>query len=215
MSYADLSFTPSEYILLNADRYVPAAKDKNGHNLLCSEGYVDGNALAATLLVAAILTCEAEKALEIQFGQSKRLFHSDTISHILLRPGGQVPNWNGYTLENSVLFIAGQLFSMQDVNTARNVTNELIREDCEEPWKKIVETVEWGLASSNWLIPVEGEAAAAFSTPFICPAKVRDLALAQPEEPVKNLLNDCKRDRPDLWKALFNEVNQGIRDRKK
>ncbi len=215
MGFADLSFTPSEYILLNADRYVPAAKDKNGHNLLCSEGIVDGNILATTLLVAAILTCEAEKALEIQFGQSKRLFHADTVSHILLKPGGQVPNWNGYTLENSVLFIAGQLFSMQDVNTARNVTYELIREDSQEPWKKIIEIVEWGLASSNWLIPVEGEAAAAFSTPFICPAKVRDLAVAQPEAPVKSLLDDCKRDRPEFWKALFAEVNLGIRDRRK
>jgi hypothetical protein len=213
MLYADLSFTPSEYILLNADRYVPAAKDKKGHNLLCSEGMVDGNSLASTLLVAAILTCEAEKALEIQFGQSKRLFHADTVSHILLKPGGAIPNWNGYTLENSVLFIAGQLFSMQDVNTARNVTYEIIHEDCREPWQKIVEIVEWGLASSNWLIPVEGEAAAAFSTPFICPAKVRDLALAQSEAPVKELLDDCKRDRPDLWKALFNEVYLGFRDR--
>lgn len=215
MSFADLSFTPSEYILLNADRYVPPAKDKSGHNLLCSEGIVDGYALASTLLVAAILTCEAEEAIEIQLGQSKRLFRSDTIRHILLRPAAKVPNWNGYTLENSILFVAGQLFSMQDVNTARNVTYELIREDRKEPWEKIVEIVEWGLASSNWLIPVEGEAAAVFSTPFICPAKVRDLVMAQPEELVNNLLNDCKRNRPELWKALFDEVAQGIKDRKK
>ena len=215
MGFADLSFTPSEYILLNADRYVPPAKGKDSHNLLCSEGEVDGNSLAATLMVAAILTCEAENALEISHGQSKRLFRSDTVGHILIKPAGQVPNWNGYTLENSVLFIAGQLFSMQDVNTARNLTYELIREDCNEPWQKIVEIVEWGLASSNWLIPVEGEAAAAFSTPFICPAKVRDLAMAQPDEPVKNLLDDCKHDRPELWKALFNEVNQALHDRNK
>jgi hypothetical protein len=166
------------------------------------------------LVVSAVLACQAENALEVILGQSKRLFRADTVSHILLRPKGQAPNWNGYTLETTILFVAGQLFSMQDVNTVRNVTYELIREDCKEPWQKVIEIVEWGLASSNWLIPVEGEAAAAFSTPFICPARVRDLALSQPEAPIKNLLNDCKRDQPELWKALFTEVEQAFRDRR-
>jgi len=213
MVFSDLPFTPSEYILLNADKYAPEAKGKQGHNLLCSEGMVDGNHLAALLIVSAILVNENENALEIQIGQSKRLFRADTVSHVYLRPQGQPPNWSGYTLENTILFIAGQLVSMQDVNTVRNVTYELIREDCKEPWQKVIEVVEWGLASCNWLIPVEGEAAAAFSTPFICPAKVRDLVLEQPEEPVKRLLSDCKQDRPELWKAMLNEIELAFSDR--
>ena len=215
MVFSDLPFTPSEYILLNADKYAPEAKGKQGHNLLCSEGMVDGNHLATMLITSAILVNENENALEIQTGQNKRLFRADTVSHVYLKPHGQPPNWSGYTLENTILFIAGQLVSMQDVNTVRNVTYELIREDCKEPWQKVIGVVEWGLASSNWLIPVEGEAAAAFSTPFICPAKVRDLVLAQPEEPVKNLLSSCKHDRPELWKAMLNEIGLAFRDRHK
>jgi len=215
MNLTDLSFTPSEYILLNADRYVPAAKGKEGHHLLCSEGVVDGPYLASMLITSAILANQAEKALEIEAGQNKRLFRADTVNHIYLKAVGQPPNWNGYTLENTILFIVGQLVSMQDVNTVRNMVYELVREDRHEPWQKVVEIVEWGLASSNWLIPVEGEAAAAFSTPFICPAKVRDLAIAQPEEPLKDLLNSCKNDRPDLWKAMFSEIDLAFRDRHK
>lgn len=214
MGFTDFSFTPSEYVLLNADRYASEGSGKNAHNLLCREGIVDGPNLAALLVMAAILACQAEGALEVSLGQSKRLFHADTVSHVLLKPGGKVPNWNGYTLENTLLFVTGQLFAMQDVNTARNVTYEIVQEDCEKPWEKIIEVVEWGLASSNWLIPVEGEAAAAFSTPFICPAKVRDLAMAQPEEPVKGLLTGCKHDQPDLWKALYNEITLAFKDRR-
>ncbi len=215
MSFVDLPFTPSEYILLNADKYAPEAREpQQEHNLLCSDGSVDARYLAEMLIVSAILANEAEHALEIELGQSKRLFRSDTVSHVYIRPGGQPPNFNGYTLEITLLFIGGQLFSMRDVNTVRNITYELIREDRKDPWQKVIEVVEWGLASSNWLIPVEGEAAAAFSTPFICPAKVRDLVMSQPEEPVKTLLADCKRDRPELWKALFTEIDLAFRDRR-
>lgn len=215
MVFSDFPFTPSEYILLNADKYAPDTQGKPGHNLLCSDGVVDAKALASMLIVASILVNESESALEIHSGQSKRLFRADTVSHVYLRPQGQPPNWSAYTLENTVLFIIGQLVSMNDVNTVRNVTYEVIREDRKEPWQKIIEVVEWGLASCNWLIPVEGEAAAAFSTPFICPAKVRDLVLAQPEEPVKNLLSSCKHDRPEVWKALFTEIDLAFRDRRK
>ena len=214
MRLSELSFTPSEYILLNADKYAPEAKGKDGHNLLCSEGMVNGPRLAAMLVLAALLANQEEKALEIELGQSKRLFRLDPVAHVYLRPHGQPPNWSGYTLENTLLFIAGQLFAMQDVNTVRNVVYELIREDRPDAWQKVIEVVEWGLASSNWLIPVEGEAAAAFSTPFICPAKVRDLALAQPEEPVRDLLSSCKRDQPELWKNILAEIDLAFKDRR-
>ena len=215
MRLSELSFTPSEYILLNADKYAPEAKGKDGHNLLCSEGMVNGPRLAAMLVLAALLANQEEKALEIELGQSKRLFRLDPVAHVYLRPHGQPPNWSGYTLENTLLFIAGQLFAMQDVNTVRNVVYELIREDRPDAWQKVIEVVEWGLASSNWLIPVEGEAAAAFSTPFICPAKVRDLALAQPEEPVRDLLSSCKRDQPELWKNILAEIDLAFKDRRR
>lgn len=166
-------------------------------------------------MAAALLANQQENALEIEVGQSKRLFRLDPMSHVYLRPQGQPPNWSGYTLENTLLFIIGQLFAMQDVNTVRNAVYELVREDRPDPWQKVIEVVEWGLASSNWLIPVEGEAAAAFSTPFICPAKVRDLVLAQPEAPVVDLLTSCKRDQPELWKKIFAEVELAFKDRRR
>lgn len=215
MKFTELPFTPSEYILLNADKFAPEAKGKDGHNLLCSDGVVNGPRLAAILVAAALLANQEEKSIEIELGQSKRLFRLDPVQHVYLRPQGQPPNWSGYTLENTLLFITGQLFAMQDVNTVRNVVYELIRDDRPDPWQKVIEVVEWGLASSNWLIPVEGEAAAAFSTPFICPAKVRDLVLAQPEEPVRDMLSACKRDQPELWKNMLAEIEMAFKDRRR
>ena len=95
-----------------------------------------------------------------------------------------------------------------------NTIHAMLVEDRTQPWMKIIELVEWGLASSNWLLPVEGEAAAAFSTPFICPAKVRDLVLAQSPAPVINLLTTCKKTRPEIWRQMMVEINQAFTDRK-
>jgi hypothetical protein len=79
---------------------------------------------------------------------------------------------------------------------------------------EIIELVEWGLASSNWLMPVEGEKLRQRSTtPFICPAKVRELALAQPAAPVMNLLMNCKKSRPEIWKQIVDEISEAFEDR--
>jgi hypothetical protein len=43
---------------------------------------------------------------------------------------------------------------------------------------------------------------------------VRDLVLAQPEEPVRDLLTSCKRDQPELWKNMFMEVELAFKDRR-
>jgi hypothetical protein len=63
-------------------------------------------------------------------------------------------------------------------------------------------------------MPVEGEAAAAFSTPFICPAKVRDLAMSQPSTPIVNMLTSCKKNRPELWRQMMTEISEAFEDRR-
>jgi hypothetical protein len=111
------------------------------------------------------------------------------------------------------MFAASQMYSSPGDHSARRTIYTILAKDRPNPWEKVVELVEWGLASSNWLMPVEGEAAAAFSTPFICPAKVRDLAFSQPSTPIVNLLTSCKKSRPEVWRQLMTEIDQAFQDR--
>jgi hypothetical protein len=214
MRLTDFSFTPSELILLNGDKFSPEAKDKEGHQLLCTEGTVSGPFLAGMCVAAAILGNHEENALEIEIKQKRGLLRSRSENMVCIHPAGAPPSWNGYTLESAILYTSGQLFGPGGDYSVRNVVYSLLLKDHKVPWKKILEIVEWGLASSNWLIPVEGEAAAAFQTPFICPAKVKDLAFAQPIEPVQNFLNDCKKNTPETWKLILAEIDQAFKDRK-
>ncbi|KAF0109658.1 MAG: Uncharacterized protein FD147_2131 [Chloroflexi bacterium] len=215
MGLTDFSFTPSEFILLHGDKFAPEAKNKESHQLLCSDGMVNGSYLASMIIAAAILANEEEGALSIEVKhQKKNVFSSKQTSHVYIRPVGQPPNWSGYTLESAILFTAGQFFAVQGEYNVYNVVFSLLMEDHKDPWQKIIEIVEWGLASSNWLMPVEGDAASAFLTPFICPERVRELAFAQPLEPVRQLITNCKRNTPEVWNTMLAEIDQAFKDRK-
>jgi len=215
MGLTDLSFAPTEYMLLNADKFAPESKGANQLPLLCSDGTVDGQYLATLMCAAAVLANEAEEALSITLIQSRRIFGLAEKYRLIIRPVGQTPKWNGYTLESAFLFVLSQSYAVPGDYSVQNIVYTILAEDRPKPWEKIIELVEWALASSNWLMPVEGEAAAAFSTPFICPAKVRDLAIAQPAAPLVNLLSSCKKTRPEVWKQLISEITQAIDDRTK
>lgn len=214
MGLTDFSFTPTEYMLLNGDKFAPESTGPNQLPLLCSGGSVDGQYLVMLMCASAILANEDEDALIINLVQTKKIFGLKGTTRLIIRPVGQTPKWNGFTLESAILFVSSQAYSVPGDYSVQKIIYTILAEDRAKPWEKIIEMVEWGLASSNWLLPVEGEALGAFSTPFICPAKVRELAMSQPAAPVINLLTACKKTRPEIWKQLISEITQAIEARK-
>jgi len=212
MKLTDLPFTPSELILLIGDQFAPEV-ETGGHQLLCSDGMVNGHYLAVMMLAGAILANEEESALVLEINQRKKLFSSNPNLQLFIHPVGQPPNWNGYTLESALLFSAGQFYAVQGDYSVRNVVYTFLREERKQPWSKVIEFVEWGLATSNWLMPVEGDAAKAFQTPFICPEKVQELAFSQPLSEIKGLLSSCKKNSPETWKVLLAEIDLALKDR--
>jgi hypothetical protein len=214
MKLTESPFTPSELILLNGDQFAPEA-ESNGHQLLCSDGMVNGHYLSVMMMAGAILANEEENALTVEVKQQKKFLSLSSSQQVMIRPVGQSPNWNGYTLESAILYSSGQLFAVQGDYSVRNVVYTFLLEDRKQPWQKVIEFVEWGLATSNWLMPVEGDAAKAFQTPFICPDKVQELAFAQPLGPIKQIFSSCKKNTPELWKLLLAEIDQAFKDRVK
>jgi hypothetical protein len=214
MSLTEYSFTPSEFILLNGEKFAPESRGEDKLPLLCSDTIVDGVYLTTLMIAAAVLANIDEGALEIELVTKKKAFGLKETTELYLRPKGHTPNWNGYTLEAGIMFISSQAYGKVGSPNLHNTVYTMLVEDRPRPWEKITELVEWGLASSNWLLPVEGEAAAAFSIPFICPAKVRELAYAQPSAPIVTLLNSCKKNQPEIWRQMMLEISEAYEDRK-
>lgn len=213
MGLTDYSFTPSEYIFLNGEKFSPESEGNDSLALLCSDKMVNGYRLAVHMILASLLANEAEGALELQIQEKKKIFGGSSKKEIFLCPKPPAPNWSGYTLESAIMFIIGNLYAAQE-HSLYTTVYVLLAENRSDPWQKIVERVEWGLASSNWLIPVEGEAAAAFSTPFICPGKVRELAIEQPAEPVVSLLSGLRDGRGEVWQSMIADIERAMKDRK-
>lgn len=213
MGLTDFSFTPSEYIFLNGEKFSPESEGNDSLALLCSDKMVNGYRLAIQMILAALLANEAEGALEIKVQEKKTLFGGSSKKDIFLFPKPPAPNWSGYTLESAIMFVIGNLFAAQE-HSIYTTAYVLLAEKRPDPWQKIIERVEWGLASSNWLIPVQGEAASAFSTPFICPGRVRELAIEQPAEPIVSLLSGLHNGRPEVWQVMVADIERAMKDRK-
>lgn len=213
MGFTEFSFTPSEYILLNGEKFASEGLGKNAVPLLYNDTLVDGYVLAKVMLTAAILANESESTLKLDLIQKKGIFTSTPKKELTLNPVITPVRWNGYTLETTLLVVLTSIKDSHQETTISNLVNKMLAEGREEPWKKVIALVEWGLASSNWLIPVQGDALGAFSTPFICPARVRDLAIAQPEEPVISLLENCRMNRPEIWQVLLANIEQSLKEK--
>lgn len=208
--FSELSFTPSEYMLLNGDQFSEEDSGVNCIQLLCSDHSVNGPILAAHMLVAAILANEADGGLTLGLELERKPFSPKPKSmHLQLR--SPRPRWSGMTLEDSILNIVSAARSTQGDNTLGAILKQLFSQKQVKPWLRVIELVEWGLASNNWLIPVEGGASSAFTTPFVCPAHVARLAIAQPAEPVMQLLTECRTNRPEVWTIMRDEIARALR----
>jgi hypothetical protein len=215
MHLYEYSFTPSEYILLNGEKFSPEKSGENSIPLLTSDGFVDGPYLATLMCIASILANEEEQSISLEMTTSKGLFGLKEKTNLVIKPQMNTANWNGFTLESGVAFFASQAHAVSGDYSVKNTFYTIISEDREKPWMKIIEMVEWGLAASNWLMPVGEQASSAFSTPFICPSNVRELVLAQNSSVTINLLNTCKKTRPEIWRQLTQEITQAFEERKK
>jgi len=208
--FSELSFTPSEYMLLNGDQFSEEDSGSNSIQLLCSDLTVNGPILAAHMLVAAILANEADGGLAIELEFERKPF-SPKPKFLHLHLQSPRPRWSGMTLEDSLLNLVSAARSAQGDNTLGSILKQLFSQKPMRPWTRVIELVEWGLASNNWLIPVEGGASSAFTTPFVCPAHVSRLALSQPAEPVLKLLKECRTSRPEVWSLMRDEIARTIR----
>lgn len=214
MHLYEYSFTPSEYILLSGEKFSSEKTGENSIPLLASDATVDGPTLANLMCMAAILANEEEQAIVLELSSNKSLFGLKESTRLIIRPTRNAANWNGFTLESGVAFFATQAYAVSGDYSVKNTIYTILAEDRAKPWTKIIEMVEWGLAASNWLMPVGEQAASAFSTPFICPSNVRDLVQAQPSSVVINLLTTCKKARPEIWRQMNLEITEAFENRR-
>jgi hypothetical protein len=210
MGLLDLAFTPTELILLRGEKFAPRLSGIEGIKMLHADYDVSGPILAQTMLLAAILANEATGSLKVEKKIKTGIFGGNNFE-ILLYPSGSQVMWGNFSLEEAVSNVVIMAYKGNQKSDPYSLMMRLLGDETGPHWQRVIGIVEHGLLASDWLLPVKGDAQKAFSTPYICPAKVQELVSQQPIEVVGKLLFECKNTRPLLWKTLNEQIVQVFR----
>jgi hypothetical protein len=158
------------------------------------------------MVAAVVLANEKLGALRLEMVEHKTFFSQKKTVELVVSVAGNLLGWPGDTLEAMIPDWTKRLGKGPLTTVLENV----IGEPCEYPWLKIIDRVAWGMASSGWLLRVQGDAAKAFTTDFVCPARVRELAMQQSIVPLQQLFLECRNTHPEIWNALQEALSQAV-----
>jgi hypothetical protein len=203
--FLDEPLTPSELVFMNGEKFAPMSGYPRVR-LLRIDLEVSSPHLAQAIVAAGLLANEKLGALRLELVEHKSGFRQHKTNSLMIKQEMNVFGWQSDTLEAMIPDWTRRLARVE----LSKILENIIGEDCEDPWQKIINTVAWGMAASGWLIRVQGDATKAFTTEFVCPAQVRELAVQQSLAPVQQLFMDCQTARPEIWAQIQEELKQAV-----
>lgn len=204
----DTTFAPTELVVLNGEKF--AKPSRGGIKLLHLDQKVDERQLGRAVLAAAVLANERENVIRVgEVREWKALFG--------LRKGkrpdglGTGPasaGWSSGSLEARVRPLVDQLVAKKS-NFGFNLFYNLIGKETDNPWHHVIWLVENGLVQRGLLDVNKEKVLKVFTrTSLTLPQATRDLAATRSSDPVQQLIDDCQRNRPEVWKALIEDIDR-------
>lgn len=208
----DNPLTPSEVVFLNGELF--AKKVTLGNvQLLHSEEKVSLNQLGQAILTAAILAGEQAGAFRLEVQERKALLGLRKVQKLFAVPANARENLPEYSLEATLSDLAVQL-KPDDKNDISTIIYTWLRKDTFSPWGTALDYVKAGMEKRG-LLQAEGVKRLKIFTETIytVPEQTVSLVKGQSAEPVKALLENCARTRPEVWKLLDSGIKKAISDR--
>jgi hypothetical protein len=203
--------TPSELVLLNGELFAQKAWIGNVR-LLHAEAEVSATQLGRAMLAAAFLAADQAGSIHLEVRPKKAFLHK--VDALFVDPGDPAIAWPEHSLENRLRTLAEACRSNRQDADVVNLVYRLLREDSANPWQSTVELVKEGLAARGLLAKVQVRKLKVFvSTHYELSESTAALRLGQSIEPVRQLLEECERDRPGVWRLLVAGINKAIKQR--
>ena len=212
-SLAMSPFTPSELVLLNGQLFAEKAWVGNV-SLLHTEAKVSATQLGQAMFATAFLAADQAGSIQLQVRQKKVLLGLGKADALFADPGDPAIPWPEPSLEGRLRGLAERWQHNKGQNEVANVLYSLLGQDSVSPWQEAVDLVKAGLAARGLLRKVEERKLKilVFSH-YELPESTSAMLLAQPVEPVQQLLADCKSSRPQAWKLLVAAINKAVKQR--
>lgn len=208
----DNPLTPSEVVFLNGELF--AKKVSLGSvQLLHTEEKVSLSQLGQAILATAILAGEQAGAFRLEVQERKAMLGLRKVQKLFAVPTSPRMNLPEHCLEATFSTLTNQL-ALQDKNDIYNIIYTWLRRDTTSPSSTALEMLKAGMAERGLLeVTVEKKLKIFTSTIYTVPEWTARLVKGQAIEPVKALLENCSRTRPEVWKLLDSGIKKAISDR--
>jgi hypothetical protein len=205
----DNPLTPSEVVFLNGEMF--AKKVMLGNvDLMHSDEKVSISQLGQAILATAILACEQAGALRLEVRERKAMLGLRKVRELFAVPASPRENLPEHSLEATFFDLATRL-APQDNNDIYTMLYNWLREDATSPWNTAFELFKTGMAKRGMLDATEVKKLKIFTvTRYTLPERTAKLVKGQPVGPVKALLDNCERTRPEVWKMLESSIKKAI-----
>lgn len=207
--------TPSELVYLNGEKFAPKGGVFNTTHLIHMDYKVGEAPLAQAVAAAAFLTLEQQGTLRLEIRQKKVLLGLGSTKALYAEPVGPMAAWPAYTLESAIPGLAYQLAGDKGRNEVRTIVYAWLGQDVSMPFDEVFSRIKYGLAARGLLETREETHLKIFkSTTYVYPEGTRQLAAAQPLQPLQELLAWCQQARPEIFNMLYDQIKKGIEERR-
>jgi hypothetical protein len=198
--------TPSEVVLLNGEAFVPTSRFTSV-KLPHKDVKVIIDRLLITMLAAAVLANEQVGVLTLKAGRYKLLGRSrDTLYVYLADPAA---DWPDHTLEAAMRDQARLLLADKGREAYALVHGWLAGRSTN--WHGVFYRVRGNLMRRELLQEVKVRRFKVLpSTEYELAPQAVELVAHHPLEPTRQLLSDCERQRPQVWKLLWDHIKYGF-----
>ena len=198
--------TPSEIVLLHGDRFAGEAGMLRGKTeLLTAARKVSTDQLAEAALAAMVLGSEQAGGVRLEARTKKVLFGLMSRQTLYVEAaGGAAPPAGTLEAEFRARLGTGQ----KEVD---DVIYEMLERDTSYPADDVLDRVRGGLFARGLLERDEVKKLKFFTSyVYRLAAVTPDLLREQPADPVRRLLDECERSRPEVWQLLKKHVGAAL-----
>ncbi len=213
MNDTDITFTPSELVLLNGERFASKGKllDKtrlihNGAEVVCSD-------LVKRVIAAAILGSEQRGVLRLEIRQKKGMLGLGKVNALYLEPAGSF-SWPESTVEAELCRSLPALKANKGRNEVYNFVYDWMGSDSNDPWQQAIVLVQRGLAQRDLLETEQKKVLLVFNSySYVFPQRTAGLLAREDSGPVQQAFDECARSRPEVWKMLLEQIGKAVKAR--
>lgn len=168
----------------------------------------DGSELGGALLAIALLDAERRGAVELEVAKAGRLFGLRKVDALFVKPGPRPDDSLPHTLESRV---RPYVDSRKTPPEADAVLAAVLQEDSADPYAWTVALVARGMGERKLLDVVETRRLKVFRAQQLqLPEATAALARATSPQPVRDLVERARTQRPQVWELLQKAIRSAV-----